>query len=85
MTTTGPLSHDEEGNDLPVPPAASDLAQLIQLLEYGRRRGFRIGPTIRVGSIVTSIIDLRQDELPRGAEGPGEIDPWVAAGHLEGE
>ena len=59
---TGPIDSDEDGNVVPVPPADSDLAQLIQLLEYGRRRGFRIGPTVKIGQLVTQIQDLRQDE-----------------------
>lgn len=59
---TGPIDADEDGNVVPVPPADSDLAQLIQLLEYGRRRGFRIGPTVKIGQLVTQVQDLRQTE-----------------------
>jgi hypothetical protein len=76
---TGPIESDEDGNALPVPSPDSDLSQLIALLEYGRKRGFRIGPTVQVGSITTQIADLRQDE------GGGELEkdpgPWRAAGY----
>ena len=41
MKPTGPIDSDEDGNAVPVPSAESDLAHLIQLIEYGRRRGFR--------------------------------------------
>ncbi len=73
-TPTGPLDADEEGNTLPVPPAESDLAQLIQLLEYARKRGYRIGPTVKVGAIVTQVQDLRQEE--GGVELPPDPGPW---------
>jgi hypothetical protein len=76
---TGPIEADEDGNALPVPTPDSDLAQLIALLEYGRKRGFRIGPTVQVGKIATQIADLRQDEGGGGTENdPG---PWRAAGY----
>lgn len=77
---TGPIDADEDGNVVPVPPAESDLAQLIQLLEYGRRRGFRIGPTVKIGQLVTQVQDLRQTEgTGQGLEpDPG---PWRAAGY----
>ncbi len=80
--TTGPLDADEDGNALPVPPPESDLATLIQLLEYARRRGFRVGPTVKVGSIVTQVQDMRQDET--GRDLPADPGPWAAAG-LEGD
>lgn len=59
---TGPIDSDEDGNAVPLPPAESDLAQLIQLLEYGRRRGFRIGPAVRIGKLAVQVQDLRQTE-----------------------
>lgn len=67
----GPVEFDEDGDPLPIPPAGSDLAALIQLLEFGRRKGFRIGPTVRVGSIVLQVKDLRQPE----ADGARDVDP----------
>lgn len=62
MNLTGPVEHDEDGNDLPVPSAESDLGQLIQLLEYARLRGYRIGPTVQIGKITLQVRDLRQAE-----------------------
>lgn len=62
MKPTGPIDSDEDGNAVPVPPAESDLAQLIQLLEYGRKRGFRIGPTVQIGKLTVQVADLRQTE-----------------------
>jgi hypothetical protein len=58
----GPVEHDDDGNPVPQPAENSDLRDLIQLLEYGRAKGFRIGPTVRVGKIVTQVRDLRQHE-----------------------
>lgn len=58
----GPVQHDDEGDPVPQPAPNSDLTDLIQLLEYGRKKGFRIGPTVRVGKIITTVHDLRQDE-----------------------
>lgn len=81
MKPTGPLEHDDDGNVLPLPPAGSDLAQLIQLLEYGRRRGFRIGPTVKVGAIVTQVQDLRQEE--GGRELPPDDGGWMASTGVE--
>lgn len=77
---TGPIDSDEDGNVVPVPPADSDLAQLIQLLEYGRRRGFRIGPTVQIGKLAVQVADLRQDEEP-GRAGLDDPGPWKAAGY----
>lgn len=62
MKPTGPIDSDEDGNAVPLPPAESDLAQLIQLLEYGRKRGFRIGPTVQIGRLTVQVADLRQTE-----------------------
>ena len=77
---TGPIDADEDGNVVPVPPAESDLAQLIQLLEYGRRRGFRIGPTVKIGQLVTQVQDLRQTE-GTGQDLEPDPGPWRAAGY----
>lgn len=54
---------DDDGNVLPVPgPESGDVEKAIYLLEYARLRGFRIGPTLKVGAIVTQVRDLRQEE-----------------------
>lgn len=56
----GPLEHDEEGDPLPQPAPASDLADLIQLLEYARTKDFQIGPVVQVGKIRLQVSDIRQ-------------------------
>lgn len=53
---------DETGHPLPPIEPSSDVAQLLYLLETARQRGYRIGPTIRIGNLVTSVVDLRQTE-----------------------
>lgn len=83
MKPTGPIDSDEDGNAVPIPPAESDLAQLIQLLEYGRKRGFRIGPTVQIGKLTVQVQDLRQDEVERKDE--PQMDAWAAAGYVEGK
>lgn len=80
MKPTGPIDSDEDGNAVPLPPVESDLAQLIQLLEYGRKRGFRIGPTVQIGKIAVQVADLRQDEHT-GRDEP-QVDAWAAAGFV---
>ncbi len=52
---------DDDGNVLPPPPPDSDVGQAIYLLEYGRLRGFRLGPTIQIGSVILQVQDLRLD------------------------
>ncbi len=51
---------DDDGNVLPPPEPGSPVAQIIYLLEYGRKRGFRIGPRVQVGDTVAEVMDLRQ-------------------------
>ena len=51
---------DEDGNVLPPPEPGTDAANAIYLLEYARKRGFRLGPVIRVGAIEMQVLDLRQ-------------------------
>lgn len=63
----GPVEFDEEGEPVPLPPSGSDLAALIQLLEFGRRKGFEFTGGLRVGTItVQRVRDIRQAE--RGAK-----------------
>lgn len=76
----GPVIHDDEGNPIPQPAPESDLADLIQLLEYGRVKGFRIGPTVRVGKIIVQVSDLRQHEARRHDE-QAPADPGIWAEH----
>jgi hypothetical protein len=65
----GPVEWDQEGDPVPQPAKESDLADLIQLLEYGRRKGFRVGPMVRIGKITVQVSDLRQ----RGSAGEDTI------------
>lgn len=51
---------DDDGNVLLPPEPGSPVAQIIYLLEYGRKRGFRIGPRVQVGDTVAEVLDLRQ-------------------------
>ncbi len=81
---SGPLDHDEEGNALPRPEPGRDLDDLIQLLEYCRRRGFRIGPMVRIGKLTLQIQDLRQTE-GRGGEPKPEKSIWEEHGYRDEE
>jgi hypothetical protein len=56
-----------------------DVKALIALLEYGRRRGFRFGPVIKIGSVELQAVDLRDSK--KG--GSSDVDPWAAAGYEE--
>lgn len=80
--TTKQIDADDEGNNLPVPPADSDIGQLIYLLEYGRQRGFRIGPTVQIGNVIVQVSDLRQHEGRAQSETP-EPTIWQQNGHDE--
>lgn len=71
---------DEDGNDLLPPAPNSDVGQLIYLLEWGRQRGFRIGPRVQIGEVVLELADLRQDTSRGIGEGP---DIWTEHGHKE--
>ncbi len=51
---------DEDGNVLPPPEPGTPVAHIIYLLEYGRKRGFRIGPRVQVGDAIAEVLDLRQ-------------------------
>jgi hypothetical protein len=57
----GPVEFDEEGDPVPLPSAGSDLATLIAMMEFARRKHFAFEGGIRVGSItIQSVRDLRQ-------------------------
>lgn len=70
---------DEEGNDLIPPDPSSQVYQLIYLLEYGRKRGFRIGPTLQIGDVIVQVRDLRE-QVP---EIKAEPDIFEIHGHKE--
>lgn len=76
----GPVAFDDDGDPIPQPAAQSDLADLIQMLEYGRKKGFRFGPVVHVGKIITQVQDLRQTEGRGIAQEPDE-GAWAAAGY----
>lgn len=51
---------DDDGNALPPPAPDSPVAQIMYLLEWGRLRGFQIGPRVQVGDTIIETVDLRQ-------------------------
>jgi hypothetical protein len=51
---------DEEGNELQGPDPSDPVYRLIYLLEYGRRRGFRIGPQVQIDGLIVQVQDIRQ-------------------------
>jgi hypothetical protein len=67
---------DDDGNELPPPEPGSPVAQIIYLLEYGRKRGFRIGPRVQVADTIVEVADLRQAAATaREAGGGPELPP----------
>jgi hypothetical protein len=85
----GPIEFDDEGDPVPLPPAGSDLAILIAMLEFGRRKGFEFAGGIRVGAItIQRVRDLRQQEEARALDRPPEdVMPsiWVQHGAKPGD
>lgn len=51
---------DDDGNALTPPEPDSPVAQIIYLLEYGRSRGFIIGPRVQIGDTIVEVRDHRQ-------------------------
>lgn len=79
----GPLEHDEEGDPLPQPAPASDLADLIQLLEYARSKDFVLGPIVQVGKIRLQVADIRQARK-HGMDRPRAAEPEPSIGETIG-
>lgn len=75
---------DIDGNDIAAPPAETDVGRLIYLLEWARKRGFRVGPMVRCGTLILQVQDLRQTE-GRDTPGAPDLGPWVTAGHDMGD
>lgn len=75
---------DENGNAFPPPEPGTPVAQIIYLLEYGRSRGFRIGPTVQVGDTIVQVRDLRQEAAAAREQRTGgpDIDPESDMGVL---
>ena len=66
---------DDDGNVLQPPEPGTDAAHAIYLLEYGRKRGFRIGPTLKVGELVVQVADLRQASQQAKDDHVPDLDP----------
>lgn len=68
MTTRSKLA-TEEGEYIPDIDPNSELGQIIYLLEYARKRDFRIGPNIQIGNTIVQVSDLRQlKAMSRGGD-----------------
>jgi hypothetical protein len=70
---------DEDGNVIAPPEPGSALSQIIYLMEYGRTRGFQIGPHVQFGDVIVTVKDLRQErafakDAKRDTDAP-ELDP----------
>lgn len=70
---------DDDGNIIAPPEAGSTIHQLVWLLEYGRKRGFRVGPTVQIGDVIVQVRDLRQardyaEERQQGSDLDGDPD-----------
>lgn len=76
-------ARDEAGNAITIDPL-TPAGQLVQLLEYARARGYRLGPYVKLDGLVVQVQDLRQAE-GRGVAPPPDIGPWAAAGYEEGD
>lgn len=57
---------DDDGNVIPMPAPESPVMAIVWLLEYGRTRGFRIGPRVQVGDTTIEVKDLRQEAAHAG-------------------
>jgi hypothetical protein len=80
----GPLEHDEEGDPLPQPAPASDLADLIQLAEWARQKDFAITGPIRVGKIeIAGFSDIRMLRK-HGMDRPRSAEPEPSIGETVG-
>lgn len=63
---------DDDGNEWAPPEPGTPIAHVIYLLEYGRKRGFRIGPTVQVGDTIVQVADLRQQAAISSAHSKDE-------------
>lgn len=65
---------DDDGNKILPPPDDSDVARLIYLMEYARKRGFRIGPVVKIGETTVQVRDLRQERQMRENEDTPDLE-----------
>jgi hypothetical protein len=70
-------AHDEHGNPVLEVDPLSSAGQLVALLEWARRRNFKLGPMVKIGDVMVQVTDLRQDE-GRGRVPDEQLDPDVA-------
>lgn len=65
----------------PAKPTDHDVDHLMRLLSWARANGYRLGPTVQIGTVIANVADLRQ--LKReGLEGSvGEVDAGPYAEH----
>lgn len=66
---------DDDGNIIPPPPPEHPVMAVIYLLEYGRKRGFQIGPHVQVGDTIVEVSDLRQSAAREQANSPIDLVP----------
>ncbi len=67
---------DDDGNVIPPPDPSSPVMAIVWLLEYGRKRGFQIGPRVQVGDTTVEVLDLRQQSRMQDARrGPPDLEP----------
>lgn len=77
-----PIATDD-GADIQIDPS-SDVGQLIMLLEYARARGFQVGPTVQIGSVIAQVRDLRQvDPEGRGRAAANALPIFERYGHRD--
>ncbi len=71
---------DDDGNVIPPPPPDSPVIAIVWLLEYGRKRGFRIGPTVQVGDTIVQVRDMRLKEA-QPPDAPPDKTIWEENGY----
>jgi hypothetical protein len=72
---------DDDGNMIDPPPADHPVRAIVWLLEYGRTRGFRIGPTVQVGDTIVQVQDMRLRDRSEPQQSAPEPTIWQANGH----
>lgn len=81
---TKKITNNADGEMLKPPPDDSDVAQIIYLLEWGRMRGFVLGPTIQVGETIVQVTDPvleRRVKADATSSNPRPATIWEEAGY----